>query len=356
LPSASPSSTPTASSIDPQFVPALGAIQMVGPRLGWAVGAYAIFGTTDSTRWVKQLASTEQFVGVDFISATTGWAVGVRTLLRTSDGGRTWQQSGEAARPIRSVHFINANQGWAVAGGSDPQMDHGWLIPSMGGTLVTTQDGGRTWTNLSGPTDTQTVCFSDGSRGWLVTAAGSIYASSDGGASWTKAFDMFHAGQGDTFQTIIECAAPSAVWALQTLDNGASGHLPYVAYATQDGQSWRPVMAEPVTSGSQMTGVAAGPDSHPGSFSVVDPADAVFVGDGPVTNVSQCVIASSGGASLRRTGSIGNSSETFGAAFVSVTTGWVLTRNEGGDYVIDNTTDGGYHWSQQLAVTPSSAG
>jgi hypothetical protein len=33
-----------------------------------------------------------------------------------------------------------------------------------------------------------------------------------------------------------------------------------------------------------------------------------------------------------------------------------LTRNGGGDYVIDATTDGGYHWSQQLAVPPTSAG
>ena len=84
--------------------------------------------------------------------------------------------------------------------------------------------------------------------------------------------------------------------------------------------------------------------------------NAVFVGDCPATNVVQCLIAGNGGASLRRTGRIDNASETFGAAFVSVTSGWVLTRNAGGDYVIEATTDGGYHWSQQLAVPPSSAG
>ncbi|HET9849812.1 MAG TPA: YCF48-related protein [Candidatus Dormibacteraeota bacterium] len=353
-PSASPSSTPAPS--DPQFVPALAAIQMVGPWLGWAAGSHAIFATTDGSHWGKQFASTEEFVGVDFVSSTTGWVVGARTLLGTTDGGHTWQALGEAHRPIRSVHFINALEGWGISGGNDPQMDHGWLLPSTAGTMVSTQDGGRTWVNASSPTDPQTVCFSDRAHGWLATMSGSIYASNDGGSTWTKSLDMYQAGSGVGRQTIIECAAPAALWVLTTVQNGAAGHLPYVSYATQDGRSWRTVMAEPITSGAELPGVPAGPDSHPGSFSVIDPMDAVFIGDGPATNLAQCVIASAGGASLRRTGHIENSSETFGAAFTSATTGWVLTRNAGGDYVIDVTADGGYHWSQQLAVPPTSAG
>src|ERR1700716_1390220 len=145
--SASPSPTPTAtaSGVDPGFVPALGAIQMVGPRLGWAVGSHAIFATTDGTRWTKQYASTEEFVGVDFISASTGWAVATRTLLGTTDGGRTWRQLGEPRVPIRSVHFATATQGWGIAGGSDPSQIHGWLVPRDRATLVYTYDGGLTW-------------------------------------------------------------------------------------------------------------------------------------------------------------------------------------------------------------------
>lgn len=354
-PSDSPSPTPTPSGIDPQFVPALAAIQMVGPRLGWTVGSHAIFATTDGTHWAKQFASTEEFVGVDFISATTGWAVGVRTLLGTSDGGRSWQALGEAQKPLRSVHFVDALDGWGIAGGEDPQMNHGWLVPASAGTLVRTADGGRSWTNLDSPTDPQTVCFSDVSHGWVVTAAGSIHTSQDGGQTWAKVFDMYQAWSVG-HRTIIECAAPSALWVLTTIENAAAGHVPYVAYATQDGRTWRTVMTEPYTIGNQLPGVPAGPDAHPGSFSIIDPMDAVFVGDGPATYVGQCVIASGGGSTLRRTGHIENSAETFGAAFISVTTGWVLTRNAGGDYVIDVTTDGGYHWLQQLAVPPTSAG
>src|SRR5260370_34986527 len=100
-------------------------------------------------------------------------------------------------------------------------------------------------------------------------------------------------------------------------------------------------MKESMTEGQILPGVPAGPDTYPPSFSVVDPQDAVFVGDGPATNVAQCVIASNGGATLRRTGRIDNAPETFGAAFVSVTAGWVLTRNAGGEYCVSAQAHGG---------------
>src|ERR1700738_2864748 len=164
--------TPTPTGVDPVFVPALAAIQMVGPRLGWAVGSHAIFATSDGTHWTKQYASTEEFVGVDFISATTGWAVGTRTLLGTTDGGRSWHQLGEPPMPIRSIHFASATQGWGIAGGSDPQQVHGWLVPHDGATLVATQDGGATWAALDGPPNPQTVCFSDAAQGWIGTREG----------------------------------------------------------------------------------------------------------------------------------------------------------------------------------------
>jgi photosystem II stability/assembly factor-like uncharacterized protein len=355
-PSASASPSPTPAGIDPDFVPALASIQMVEPHVGWAVGSYAIFATADGTHWSKQLASTEQFVGVDFISASTGWAVGARTLLGTSDGGRTWQALGEAPKPIRSVHFISASEGWGVAGGGSPQMNHGWLMPGFGGTLVKSDDGGRNWANLDSPVDPQSVCFSNATHGWLATSEGLVFFSGDGGHSWTEVLETLQSGANAGQQIVLECSAPSALWVETTIPNGAGGHLPYVVYATQDGHSWKTVMSESGTTSNLLPGVPAGPDSHPGSFSVVDPTDAAFVGDGPATAVSQCVIASNGGSTLRRTGSIANSSETFGAAFVSVTTGWVLTRIIDGDYVIEATSDGGYHWTQQLAITPSSAG
>jgi photosystem II stability/assembly factor-like uncharacterized protein len=356
----SPSSTATpsapAGAIDPTFVPALSGIQMVGPRLGWAVGQYAIFATTDGQHWSKQLTSTEQYVGVDFVSATTGWVVGARSLLATTNGGKTWEPVGEAPEPIRSVHFVSAREGWGVAGGTNPAMEHGSLLPGSGGVVVRSEDGGATWQTMDSPVDPQSVCFSDPGHGWLGTASGLIFSSNDGGASWARSLTALPPQNALGDGMVVECAAPSAAWAQVILPGAALSHVPYVVYTTQDGHSWRTVMAEPYTLSSQLPGVPAGPDTYPGSFSVVDPADAVFVGDGPATMVSQCMLASQGGGSLRRTGAIPNTFETFGAAFISTTTGWVLTHIIDGDYVIAATTDGGYHWSQQVSVAPSSAG
>jgi hypothetical protein len=357
-PIASAGATPaptTPSAVDPGFVPTLAAIQMVGPRLGWAVGSHAIFATTDGSHWTKQYTSTEEFVGLDFVGATTGWAVATRTLLGTTDGGRSWHALGEPRTPIRSIHFASATQGWGIAGGSDPQQIHGWLVPRDGATLVVTHDGGSTWASLDGPPNPQTVCFTGLGQGWVATAEGVyVYRYIEQGQSWSKVLQRPDLQPTLPQATLIQCAAPNALWVLFVGGDSAMSHSPYIAYATVDGSSWRAVMKEATT--EPLSGVPAGPDTYPPSFSVVDPQNAVFIGDGPATNVAQCVIASNGGAILRRTGRIDNAPETFAAAFVSVTAGWVLTRNAGGDYVIDATTDGGYHWSQQLAVSPTSAG
>ncbi|HXN03980.1 MAG TPA: hypothetical protein VN895_04015 [Candidatus Acidoferrum sp.] len=338
-------------------MPSLGAIQMVGPRLGWAVGSHAIFTTADGVHWTKQYASTEEFVGVDFISATTGWTVATRSLLGTTDGGRSWRPLGEPTMPIRSVHFISATSGWGIAGGTDPQQIHGWLIPHDGASLVVTNDGGATWRSLGGPSNPQMVCFSGPGQGWVGTPDGVyVLRMTDLGSTWSLALPRPDLQQGVPQETLIECAAPHALWVLFVGGQSAMSHSPYIAYATVDGSTWKAVLKEAMSEQQILPGVPAGPDTYPPSFSVVDPMDAVFIGDGPATNVAQCVIASNGGATLRRTGRIDNAPETFAAAFVSVTAGWVLTRNAGGDYVIAATADGGYHWSQQLAVPPTSAG
>ncbi|HEY4845820.1 MAG TPA: YCF48-related protein [Candidatus Dormibacteraeota bacterium] len=345
-PTATPSPSPTPPGAQPGVVPGLAAIQMFGPRLGWAAGSHAIYSTSDGTHWTKQLTSSEEFIGVDFISSTTGWVVGVNTLLGTTDGGRSWHQLGEAQRPIRSVHFSSTNQGSGIAGGNQQP---GANSPGLAGIVVMTNDGGRTWRMAQSPVDPQSICFTDGVHGWLATQAGTVYRSQDGGQTWKQSLQMTSplAGMG---WARIECAAPSALWVDWAPGGAAAGHSPYVVYATVDGQHWRTVMAEPGTIGNELPGVPAGPGSYPGSFSVVDPADAVFVGDTPPANAATCMIATNGGATLKTTGSIVGTGQTFGAAFVSTSTGWVLTDDGNGHDVIVVTTDGGYHWSQQLAV------
>lgn len=351
-PTATPTATPTAappSGVVPQGIPALASIQMVGPHLGWAVGSHAIYTTSDGAHWTKQYSSTEDYVGVDFISGTTGWVVGGRTLLGTTDGGRTWHQLGEARRLIRTVHFVSANQGWGISGG-EPLIMHGILIPGAGGTVVVSSDGGRSWTDLSSPRDPQSLCFSDPGHGWLAAQSGTVYRSQDGGQTWSQVLKMASSQPGLSGSARVECAAPSALWVQWAPGGAAAGHSPYVVYASMNGQSWRTVMAEPGTIGNELPGVPAGPGSYPGSFSLVDPSDAVFVGDTPPANAATCMIATNGGATLKSTGQIAGAWQTFDAAFVSTSTGWVLAVSGSGQPIIVATTDGGYHWSTQLTL------
>ncbi|HVS04679.1 MAG TPA: YCF48-related protein [Candidatus Dormibacteraeota bacterium] len=354
-PSPSPTATPTPpaappSGAVPQGVPALASIQMVGPSLGWAVGSHAIYTTSDGTHWTKQYSSTETFVGVDFISTTTGWVVGGQSLLGTTDGGRSWHQLGEGRQWIRSVHFVSPSQGWGIAGGNEPLIMHGVLMPSSAGSVVVSTDGGRSWTDLHTPRDPQSVCFSDSGHGWLATLSGTVYRSQNGGQTWSQALQMARSDPGLSGWARVECAAPSALWVQWVPGGAAAGHAPYVVYATTNGQTWRTVMAEAGTIGNAMPGVPAGPGSYPGSFSVVDPSDAVFVGDTPPANAASCMIATGGGATLKSTGQVNGAWQTFDAAFVNTSTGWVLAVDGNGHDVIVRTNDGGYHWSQQLAV------
>src|SRR2546427_6976167 len=157
-----------------------------------------------------------------------------------------------------------------------------------------------------------------------------IYRNTDLGHNWSKVLQRPDQQPNLPQATLIQCAAPSALWVLFTGGPSGMSHSPYIAYATVDASTWKAVMKESMSEGQILPGVPAGPDNYPTSFKVVDPPGSLFIGDGPATNVAQCVVASNGGAILRRTGRIDNAPETFAAAFVSVTAGWVLTSNAGG--------------------------
>ena len=347
-PSATSPSTP--SGVVPSYVPGLAAIQMVGPQLGWAVGSQGIYATTDGKHWSKQYGSGESFIGVDFISSTTGWAVGAQSLLGTTDGGQSWHQLGEAQQWIRSVHFISSKNGWGIAGGSEPFGFRGVATPTTGAMLVVTSDGGQTWSSLPSPGDPQTVCFSDGKHGWLATAPGAVYRSGNGGNTWTRVLQMPGYQPGLPSSSRIECAAPSAAWVEFAAGGAAAGSSPYLVYATLNGQPWHAVIEDQMTTSQVAPGVPQGPGSYPGSFSVVDPSDAVFIGDSAAANRADTMIASNGGATLKSTGSIQGPGLTYGAAFVSTSTGWVLIETTTNQIAIMATSDGGYHWSTQLSV------
>jgi photosystem II stability/assembly factor-like uncharacterized protein len=93
------------------------------------------------------------------------------TILRTDDGGRSWRQllSGTGTS-LHSIAFSTRLSGWAV--GDD-------------GTILHTADGGANWRSQTIGTGArlQRVIFISEEQGWVVGADGLILATRDGGAS-----------------------------------------------------------------------------------------------------------------------------------------------------------------------------
>src|SRR3990172_13295412 len=93
-----------------------------------------------------------------------------------------YEQSSGTTSNLNSVHFEDANNGWAVGDS---------------GTILLTTNGGTDWTPiLSGTTnDFNDICFTDANNGWAVagdkyfdttTDSSIILHTTNGGATWSS--------------------------------------------------------------------------------------------------------------------------------------------------------------------------
>ena len=124
---------------------------------------------------------------VCFIDAACGWAVGDRGVIwHTDDGGRNWQlQDSGTSCSLRSVWFVNPQNGWAAGGFSHP------YTHTSSGVVLLTRDGGRHWFHdpkLLLPALRQ-LRFFDQRQGWAVGNSSAmfpagVFTSHDGGRNW----------------------------------------------------------------------------------------------------------------------------------------------------------------------------
>jgi photosystem II stability/assembly factor-like uncharacterized protein len=345
----------------PAPVQPLNAVQFVSARQGWVAGAGRILATSDGGRtWTAQYGGPAKLYQVDFTDADHGWAVGPNALLRTTDGGRTWTQMSEpACNTVESVHFVNSDLGYAVAGGAQVWMNGGVPAAVSGGQLLTTSDGGSHWTNVAGaPAQAQTACFSNPADGFVGTP-GKVWHTADGGKTWSLAFTEPSAAPGvhppapDT--TVLECAGDNAAWVLFLGYGAALGHAPYLAYATQDAKTWRVLFEESYIESAARPGVHApdGPGSYPGPFSAISPVAAAFVGYSPPVGygAAPLELVTSSGATQTRAGNVGGISVPIAVAFTGPSQGWVVGEAlPSRGFVIEATSDGGRTWTRQYQV------
>ncbi|MCA9173268.1 MAG: tetratricopeptide repeat protein [Planctomycetales bacterium] len=124
---------------------------------------------------------------VHFPTPQHGYAVGDRgAIWATFDGGLHWHRQETPARcTLQSVHFVDANTGWAVGG---------WIHPythRTTGVVLRTRDGGQRWLATPGLSlpDLHKVKFFDEHRGWAIGASSPLYPSGlfrteDAGRTW----------------------------------------------------------------------------------------------------------------------------------------------------------------------------
>jgi photosystem II stability/assembly factor-like uncharacterized protein len=156
----------------------------IDSKNGWVVGDYAtIFQTSDGgTTWHRQFCSgSNNLYHVHFTDKDTGWAVGGNScagtycIIKTTNGGKRWLShyiSPSTSNWFLSVSFANSNIGWIVG---------------RGGTILKSQDGGKSWNSQTqGTTDYLfSISFPDPENGFIVGDGSSFYKTTDGGETWS---------------------------------------------------------------------------------------------------------------------------------------------------------------------------
>src|SRR5437773_616085 len=147
----------------------------------WAVGNFgSIYHTADAGKtWEARDSGTKvPLFGIDFADAEHGWIVGKSsTILATADGGKTW-------KPEKSV--IPPEKGWAVG---------------IDGLILRTRDAGQTWEVQHGALAIESLeelgfletlknpglydVRMAGQQGVVVGDTGNLMTTADGGETWT---------------------------------------------------------------------------------------------------------------------------------------------------------------------------
>jgi photosystem II stability/assembly factor-like uncharacterized protein len=157
------------------------AVSFPDPRHGFVVGEFGtVLATSDGgTTWEKREVGTEKTLfGARFTSAEEGWAVGIDGLiLHTRDGGWTWtvQHGSARAESIEELGFLETlkNPGLYDV---DVSGRYGIVVGDTGNVL-TTSDGGETWTDAELPESQRlvwmrAVSLAPGTHGFTVGAGG----------------------------------------------------------------------------------------------------------------------------------------------------------------------------------------
>lgn len=204
-----------------------------------------------------------------FIDNDIGWipyatgrstALVRRGLLHTTDGGRTWD----------TVATPGSSPGTAFF----PDKSHGWFYTAgMGGSIYRTSDGGATWESAHAAMpliddrvfNPRTLYFRDSLHGVAAGDNGVIVSTSDGGDSWNIAGDGFSV-EGWRYFSDISFSDDLTGWAI------GGSQVGLVARTTDGGQHWTGNHLDPAVDCCEMRGISFSQDGWGiivGSFPLV---------------------------------------------------------------------------------------
>lgn len=157
-----------------------------GGLIGYAVGDLGVVLCTDNggSSWKRlQVPSTEDVLSVSLMGETNLWVSGSNGLLLYSTDGHSLVAPAASltSRDLRSIYFYDKLVGWAAGDA---------------GTLIKTQDGGKTWSPIpvsvlvegaetSVTSRLNAISFTNLNDGWAVGDGGLILKTSDGGLRWS---------------------------------------------------------------------------------------------------------------------------------------------------------------------------
>lgn len=156
-------------------------------------------------------------------------------LLSTHDGGASWTEA-PAPTGIVALAVTGSADAWAIAGCS-------WSGPSCQALLYRTIDGGVTWT--AAPTDLSAISFAAPLDGWGVVGSGptadpgtvALRRTTDGGQTWTTMRSPCVGSAVGPLRSISLRTTTSGL-AVCALTAGAGGELHAVLATSDGGRHW----------------------------------------------------------------------------------------------------------------------
>jgi len=177
-----------------------------------------IFATGDGgSSWVLQFSDstkTEFMNYIEMFDISNGVAMGDGVdltnnpagpplFLNTSDGGAQWISVNDSAiggysgDTWRRLDFVSLTVGYFFESGINPQV------------LLKTEDGGKSWIQTNYADYVQVMSFFDENIGLIISGAGHVERTVDGGETW-ESFSSPHSGWGNDIEFSPD--DPAMVW------------------------------------------------------------------------------------------------------------------------------------------------